>query len=84
MRSDERSCARILISSRLSCRRRPEEVWARPRGEPRSGSESRPPDADLRRLIDAWPTLPDAIRAGIEAIVQAAAPIDAIDSPSGG
>jgi hypothetical protein len=30
-------------------------------------------DADLGRLIDAWPTLPDAIRAGILAIMEAAA-----------
>ena len=30
-------------------------------------------DDDLRRLIDAWPKLPDAIRAGIVATVAAAA-----------
>ena len=29
-------------------------------------------DADLGRLIDAWPTLPEAIRAGIPAMVEAA------------
>jgi hypothetical protein len=29
-------------------------------------------DADLDRLIDAWPTLPEAIRAGILAMVEAA------------
>jgi hypothetical protein len=31
-------------------------------------------DPDLARLIDAWPTLPDAIRVGILAMVQAARP----------
>jgi hypothetical protein len=30
-------------------------------------------DADLARLIDAWPTLPDAIRAGIVAMIDVAA-----------
>ena len=29
-------------------------------------------DPDLARLIDAWPTLPEAIRAGILALVDAA------------
>jgi hypothetical protein len=29
-------------------------------------------DPDLARLIDAWPTLPEAIRAGIIAMIQAA------------
>jgi hypothetical protein len=29
-------------------------------------------DADLGRLIDAWPTLPEAIRAGVLAMVEAA------------
>jgi len=28
-------------------------------------------DADLARLIDAWPMLPEAIRAGILAMVRA-------------
>jgi hypothetical protein len=30
-------------------------------------------DPDLARLIDAWPTLPEAIRTGILAMVTAAA-----------
>ena len=30
------------------------------------------PDADLQAVINAWPELPDAIRAGIVAIVRAA------------
>ena len=41
-----------------------------------SGAESGDPapiDADLRRLIDAWPTLPDPVRAGIIAMVKAVA-----------
>ena len=29
-------------------------------------------DADLALVIDAWPTLPEAIKAGILAMVQAA------------
>jgi len=29
------------------------------------------PDADLQSIIDAWPTLPEAIRAGILAMVDA-------------
>ncbi len=37
------------------------------------GAESAPADPDLQRLIDAWPTLPDAVRAGIAAMVRAAA-----------
>jgi hypothetical protein len=31
-------------------------------------------DPDLARIVDAWPTLPEAIRAGIVAMVQAALP----------
>ena len=31
-------------------------------------------DGDLRALLNAWPTLPDAIKAGIVAMVAAAAP----------
>ncbi len=38
-----------------------------------SSDENQPLDADLRRLIDAWPKLPDAIRAGILAMVDAVA-----------
>ena len=30
------------------------------------------PDTDLQRLIDAWPTLPEAMRAGILAIIATA------------
>jgi hypothetical protein len=35
-------------------------------------ANSDPIDPDLRRLIDAWPTLPEALRAGILAMVAAA------------
>ena len=31
------------------------------------------PDEGLRRLIEAWPTLPELVRAGIVAIVDAVA-----------
>jgi len=31
-----------------------------------------PEDADLRRVVNSWPTLPEAIRAGIMAMVNAA------------
>ena len=34
-----------------------------------------PADADLARLIDAWPTLPKAIRAGMLAMIDASATI---------
>ena len=33
---------------------------------------SRPADADLAAIIDAWPALPGAIKAGILAMVKAA------------
>ena len=33
-----------------------------------------PSDPDLAELIDAWPTLPEAIRAGILAMVRAISP----------
>jgi hypothetical protein len=38
----------------------------------RDGGCNAPDDAELARLIDAWPTLPGAIRAGILAMVKAA------------
>jgi hypothetical protein len=31
-----------------------------------------PIDTELARIVDAWPTLPDAIKAGIMAMVEAA------------
>jgi hypothetical protein len=33
-----------------------------------------PADADLHLIVDAWPTLPEPIRAGILAMVKAAKP----------
>jgi len=38
---------------------------------PQPASEATPLDADLQALIAAWPTLPDAIKAGILAMVKA-------------
>lgn len=35
---------------------------------------SAPTDPDLGRIVAAWPALPDAIRAGIVAMVNAAVP----------
>ena len=43
---------------------------ATPSSSPGSRADNRPLDDDLRRLIDAWPTLPDAVRAGIVAMVK--------------
>ncbi|MSQ93827.1 MAG: hypothetical protein EXR98_04640 [Gemmataceae bacterium] len=40
----------------------------------RETSENAPLDADLRRLLDAWPTLPDPIKVGIMAMVRSAVP----------
>ena len=37
------------------------------------GAPDRPTDPDLQHLITAWPDLPDAVRAGITAMVQATA-----------
>ena len=34
--------------------------------------DSDPIDADLAALIDAWPTLPQSIKAGILAVIRAA------------
>ena len=36
---------------------------------PPVGGENRPADPDLARLVDAWPDLPPAIRAGILAMI---------------
>ena len=38
------------------------------------GSEIDPPDADLAVVIEAWPTLPVAVRAAIMALVPAGNP----------
>jgi hypothetical protein len=53
----------------------PENTTLFPEGGAKSGAlapRSRPIDAALAALIDAWPTLPEAIRAGILAMVRAA------------
>src|SRR5262245_25833574 len=41
-----------------------------------------PVDPDLARLVVAWPTLPEAIRRGILAIVESAVPSRRQDSPN--
>jgi len=35
-------------------------------------AESAPTDLDLAKMVKAWPDLPEAVRAGIRAMVQAA------------
>ncbi len=45
---------------------------ATPASSPDSSGGNPPRDDDLRRLIDAWPDLPEPIRAGIVAMVEAA------------
>ena len=44
-----------------------------PSSSPSSSGGNPPLDADLRRLIRAWPTLPEPVRAGIVAMVEAVA-----------
>jgi hypothetical protein len=39
---------------------------------PTASPSTAPLDADLARVVDAWPTLPAAIRAGVLALVNAA------------
>ncbi len=39
---------------------------------PENRSQASAPDLDLKRIADAWPRLPQAIRAGIMAIVDTA------------
>ena len=36
----------------------------------KTDAETAPDDPDLRSVVDAWPNLPEAIRAGIVAMVQ--------------
>jgi hypothetical protein len=38
------------------------------------GPEGAPIDADLQAIVDAWPTLPEPVRVGIQAMVRAAQP----------
>ena len=37
-------------------------------------TDTRQVDRDLSRVIEAWPTLPQAVRAGIVAMIQASSP----------
>ena len=48
-----------------------EGASATPSSRPSSRDANQPADAELQRLIDAWPTLPHAVRAGIMAMVKA-------------
>jgi hypothetical protein len=66
----------------LTARRRPNPSSPdgfRPGREPKSAGEivsssPSPIDESLGFLIDAWPSLPEAVRAGIVAMVEASAP----------
>lgn len=54
----------------------PEKTPVSESGGAQSGApaaQSTVQDRDLQQLIDAWPTLPEAVRAGIAAMVKAAA-----------
>jgi len=42
-----------------------------PACSPNSCTETDPADADLRRVVEAWPTLPESVRAGIVAMLAA-------------
>ncbi len=50
-----------------------DDAPANPSSRHSSGDGNPLQDANLRRLIDAWPELPDTIRAGILAMVDAVA-----------
>ena len=58
----------------LSGAEHPEKVPGKPHIRPTGGAESGAPaalalDPDLSRVVAAWPTLPDHIRAAIRALV---------------
>ncbi len=46
---------------------------ATPNSSHDSSSGNPPLDDDLRRVVEAWPTLPDPVRAGILAMIEATA-----------
>ncbi len=50
-----------------------DDAPATPAHNPDSSSGNPPLAPDLRRLVEAWPTLPDPVRAGILAMVEAEA-----------
>jgi hypothetical protein len=49
-----------------------ERVPATPTYSPTSCTRNQPGDADLRRVAEAWPRLPDVIRTNILMLVQLA------------
>ena len=52
-----------------TCDKAPASARSHHRNRPENPSQ----DADLRRLVEAWPTLPDPVRAGIVAMIEATA-----------
>ena len=57
----------------------PEKTTVSEAGGAECGAQRAPEgqfEPDLQRLIDAWPTLPDALKTGIAAMVEAAAKSD--------
>ena len=66
-----------LEFSRLSACSRKELQQSSGAGGAESGSlppDSAQTDPDLRRLVDAWPTLPDAVKADILGMIEADTP----------
>jgi hypothetical protein len=51
---------------------RPESLDQRTLFDPILRHDTCQTDPDLARIVDAWPTLPEAVRAGITAMVRAA------------
>jgi hypothetical protein len=56
-----------------SCQEATASVNPRPTGATKSATGSLSDDPDLTAIIDAWPALPETVRAGILAMVNAAA-----------
>jgi hypothetical protein len=46
--------------------------WSTPENSPAQAAADPPGDAELGRLIGAWPTLPAALKAAVMALVDAA------------
>ena len=52
-----------------TCEKAPTSARSHHRNRPENPSQ----DADLRRVVEAWPTLPDPVRASIVAMIEATA-----------